>query len=243
MHERSGLFIPGGAPVAELPPWVDTDRRWGVGDTETASSFGYHLPSEIPEPNGDSAIDAYLATLAAAEREQFRLALTGPEVTHAATVRIPGTKLSEQVNNAYSPEGCLGLADSELSGDRNLQLALEQSVDRVRSTVDVAATADKDFQKVMKAWSDCFKSKGYVALDPVDAATRYYTPGERARSEELAAASADVECKQTTDFSHNWNSALDRALTVQESDAATVVTTWLEMKATMLHSAAEVAPR
>lgn len=231
-------------PQVALPPLEDWElndsRRWGVSDSSTALASGYHAPTPTQADNV-GAEDRYLATLSAAQRAKFYVALTGDQSKgppSAVAVKIPGTQLTERVSNSFTLSGCRPATEEKLSGDRMLWLALQAAVQKLATDADTRARASKQFIQTLKDWSTCFKARGFTAADPLIAAEFYSTPGPTPGPEEVNAAVADVACKAEVALGSAWSDALSEALAFTDDDLAQSLTAWLETKRVVLKNAA-----
>jgi hypothetical protein len=230
-------------PQVAFPPLEDWElndsRRWGVSDRSTALAFGYHPPRPTREESV-GAEDRYLATLSAAQRAMFYVALTGDQSKgppSAVVVKIPGTQLTERVSNSFTLSGCRPATEEKLSGDRMLWLALQAAVQKLATDADTKASASKQFVQVVKNWATCFKARGFTAADPLIAAEFYTTPGSSPGPEEVNAAVADVACKAEVALGSAWSEALSEALASTDGDLAQSLTAWLETKRVVLKNA------
>ncbi|MEU7137104.1 hypothetical protein [Streptomyces sp. NPDC046261] len=173
---KPGFTPPPAYTSANMP------RRYGVSDPAQARTHGYHLP-------GDDA-----RTPVAAEEEQtsedgHRVLFGGPSPTG------PGALVT--YNGKPVPAGgCAGQSVRALGGDLDEDLAAE-----LTGVSFEDSQQDPRVKDALTAWAACMNGKGHSVTHPVEAAR---TDSERATEQEIARATDDVTCKQSTDLVRTW---------------------------------------
>jgi len=176
-------------PPEVVDPGADGSRRWGVLDLETAQAVGFHPTADLQAQI--DASNAYAEALADGLAEQG-----------------PGRKQAYDDALAACGEAALG----QLGGPSTVaHSALVGQLSGWANQADIEAEASDGFQASLSVWSTCMQAAGYDDLiDPLMAIDRHYD-GEVAGSEEIAAAVADVTCKNEADLWGEWQRAMAAA--------------------------------
>ncbi|MER6481210.1 hypothetical protein [Streptomyces filamentosus] len=154
-------------------------RRYGLTDLAEAKEYGYRPPNpgwESTPPPGLDAPDAVTV-------------LQGRQGDGAVT-SFKGKALPEG--------GCTGEVDRKVGTlDANLVERLSaESFERSQQTPAVKAA--------MSQWSQCMKDRGYQVNNVWDTDKLHSPAAGTASPEEIKLATADVECKTTTDLVKAW---------------------------------------
>ncbi|WP_157553434.1 hypothetical protein [Jiangella gansuensis] len=153
------------------------ERRYSVTDPDVAARHGYHPPDTTDV------------------REEFYASHTEPEL--AALVG----------SGDGAPDGCLHQAEAATTaGDEAALRAGEELVSEVQADAWHGAMADPRVVEAFRAWSACMAEAGYRYDAPMDAnddPTWWRT--DTASAEEIATATADVACKESTGLIPVWS--------------------------------------
>ncbi|MFE3107024.1 hypothetical protein ACFXKJ_13625 [Kitasatospora indigofera] len=180
--------LPGPATAAE----TQTTHRYDPVDPADVAVNGYHSPDPAAgaKPSGAPSVDPdVLAVLGSG---------LGPDGRSA-----PGAA-TEYHGKPLPAGGCLGDAQHRLTaqggtgrdGDAAVAVNFE-SFERSR--------ADPRVEEVFRAWSGCMKERGYAYPTPADALKdARWAAADRPSAEEIATATADVECKARTNVVGVW---------------------------------------
>jgi len=175
-------------PPGAFPPPNNDDsnmaRRYGIADPAHAAKYGYTIGDENDVPDSGPRLSTAEISV-----------LTGRVALRPNAAKAPSTYRGKSI----PADGCQG-----------------ESVTRVGAAVDTGlpgrldyesltkSQADPRVQKVIGAWSDCMKSKGYTVDSPLNAADLAPHSSGEAGSAEITVATADVNCKQKTDLVKVW---------------------------------------
>lgn len=162
------------------------DRRYAVADPEVAAQHGYH-----PPPTGDV-------------RGEFYAAHTDAELEVLAGVTAEGAPAAR---DDVPDGGCLGVAARAIAVASEASLrAGQELVAAVQSDAWHAALADPRVIDAFAAWSACMARAGYAYAAPMDANDdpRWWT-SDTAGPDEVAAAVADIACKESTGLVPVWS--------------------------------------
>jgi|HigsolmetaAR201D_1030396.scaffolds.fasta_scaffold27975_2 hypothetical protein len=167
-------------------------RRYGLVDLDAAKVHGYRVPR--PEPTVDDQGPFNRApSFVISENQRFLLEGTG------FSGYRDGMPMPLDVNGQPLPDdGCLGEAQRTLAegAQPNFRLYNEFSA----KSYDLSSR-DSRVVAAVAAWSECMKGKGYTYAGVFDAVEDW---PEALSPEEIAAATADVECKIETNLVGIW---------------------------------------
>ncbi|MFI9237563.1 hypothetical protein [Streptomyces sp. NPDC053079] len=177
---KPGFAPPPAYTSANMP------RRYGVTDPAQARAHGYHL--------ADDARAARTAAGAAAEEEQtsedgHRVLFGGPSPTG------PGALVTYN-GKPVPPGGCAGQSVRALGGDLDEDLA-----DELTGLSFEDSQKDPRVKAALAAWASCMNGKGHSVTHPTEAAR---TDSEQPTAQEIARATDDVACKQSTALVRTW---------------------------------------
>ena len=177
------------APSASTEASLSSDdanmpRRYGITDKSQAAEFGYHAAVSDDAP-------PQVPSLSANEY----LVLTG------SAPRMPVGSALPSVDGKKIPSGgCAGSAMAQLGATIDTAL-----VDRLDTESLDKSQADPKVQAVLRLWSECMKAKGYTVSTPLRAPDLAPSSNEAApTAEEIAVATADVDCKAKTNLVAVW---------------------------------------
>ena len=181
---RAALTRAGSGTVADLG-YYGNKRRYGVTDRSIAARYGYHLVSQMTSaaPAGAPGFGQLTATM--------RAVLTGKSAPGRVNGRpVPAGGCARTAADALSPDGVLGEADvvAEVGGQSYRD-----------SFADPAVVA------AFGRWSSCMHGKGYAYRTPRDAGAEFDVNNSAVPAAEIAAAEADVACKQQTNLVAVWH--------------------------------------
>ncbi|BBH71278.1 hypothetical protein ACTI_79630 [Actinoplanes sp. OR16] len=166
-------------------------RRYGPTDAGDAGKYGYHSPSdiEIGKPKIDVAKEKENGSAA----QQMVLTGEGPD----------GKSAPDSVGGQKIPEGgCVGEADTQISPQNALGDAGPVS-QIARDSFD-RSLADPEVTAAFKEWSSCMSGSGYNYPTPKEAGGDFSTDTEKVSAKEIAAAKADVACKEKSGLIAAW---------------------------------------
>lgn len=154
-------------------------RRYGLTDLAEAKEYGYRPPhpgrESTPPPE-----------------------LYAPDAVTVLQARQGGSTITSFKGKALPEGGCIGEVDRKvgtLDADLVERLSAE-SFERSQETTAVKAA--------MGQWSLCMKDRGYQLNNVWDTDKLHSPAAGTASSEEIELATADVECKTTTNLIKIW---------------------------------------
>ncbi|MFJ2746239.1 hypothetical protein ACIO3O_42000 [Streptomyces sp. NPDC087440] len=163
------------------PPSADDanmPRRYGLSDLDEARERAYRLP-ETGEPPADEV------------------------VSEAANAALMGRSSSggQSASGGVPAGGCVGESERRIG-------ALDGSLaGRLNNESFEASKADPKVRAAVQSWSTCMRGKGYTVSTPLDAAKLVRVKGEpplNPSKREINVATADVECKKSTNLVDSW---------------------------------------
>ncbi|MEU0103570.1 hypothetical protein [Streptomyces sp. NPDC006267] len=160
------------------------DWRYGIHDLALAKIRGYK-PDAAQQVAYDKAMNAGAVD-----------GLTGGE--DSQTLEGGGVK---EVNGKKVPDGgCIGQADRKMGA----QAVQSETAQQVSAETFTKSKTDARVVKAFAAWSQCMKGDGYNYAEPLDASDdpRFSSPD--VTSEEIATATADIECRDKTNVTQVW---------------------------------------
>lgn len=164
-------------------------RRYGVTDATTAARYGYHLISHVMGAAPDVSPDTAPGL--------------GPLTDVMKTVLTGGKQPSGRVNGHQVPQGgCTREAADDLSPSGVLSesdVVAEVGGQSYRDSFAAPAVV-----AAFKQWSSCMRGRGYPYQTPRDAGAEFDVNTETVPPAEIAAAEADVTCKQQTHLVDIW---------------------------------------
>ncbi|MBO1413165.1 hypothetical protein [Streptomyces sp. FH025] len=178
------------APERTVNPasiWDNTNmaRRYGLTDRSQVERYGYDLPDEGWSPPPIPKMSAEELVMLTGRTEPK------PDAPEVSTT---------QNGTAVPRGGCMGESLDKVGGQ------LDTSVpDRLDAESFDTAKADDRVQQVIQQWSGCMAEKGYQVALPADAfklAPR--ATGSGPSKEEIAVATADLDCKERTGLVKVW---------------------------------------
>lgn len=164
-------------PTAGSAPGL-AERRYGLTNSAVAAVHGYHLgepPSDEP-PEAAGEVPEELLWGAA---------------TPAAT--IDGMPVP--------PDGCAGEATRTFGGD----IGDPELVQRINIESVQDAMSDPRVVAAFADWSDCMSQRGFDYATPWDPPGEDWFAEPEPSAEEIAVATADVECKEATEVITVWH--------------------------------------
>lgn len=209
-----------------LPEWDSQEyaEQYGYGATTGEELYG--TGEEWVDPNAD-----YLATMSESEQNAFYEALYG--VTPEADPEDP----EAEVEYNWEEAGCQGAASHEVYEQGQIwdDPAIQGYMDEMNAEYE-SLTDDPALRKALDAWTDCIAEAGFDFATPEEAQQSIYDemnalweavaptdpeavtdgesypePDEAAMAElktkELALASADYACKESSGYATAWETA------------------------------------
>ncbi|MFB9485275.1 hypothetical protein ACFFSH_38805 [Streptomyces filamentosus] len=163
-------------------------RRYGLTDLAEAKEYGYRPPHPGRESTPPPELDA-------------------PDAVTVLQGRQGDGAVTSFKGKALPEGGCTGEVDRKVGTlDANLVERLSaESFERSQKTTAVKAA--------MGQWSLCMKDRGYQVNDVWDTEKLHSPAADTASSEEIELATADVECKTTTNLVKVW---FDEETTIQK---------------------------
>ena len=185
--------------AAYVPDADFLDRRYGLVDPRIASERGY-----APIDLGVAGPMEYLPP-DPEEQRAYLEALRGEERTIDLVNTADGTVLG----TATIFGGCVGDANTAVFGSSDAYLAHmadDAAVQLMAQEAWVRAREGGAVQTATRAWSICMNERGYDFADPFEVFEIDW-PEPRPSDDEVATASADVECKQETGYTAAFTEA------------------------------------
>ncbi|MFE6750803.1 hypothetical protein ACFVGM_33465 [Kitasatospora purpeofusca] len=215
-------------PIARYLISPDEDRRIETARTALISScmkrFGFdYAPAAVGTKPDLMVRRYYLTDAASAAAQGYHWGGSANEKQRTAAPQPPAPEMQAVLGHgrggpaessapadrsyhgvAIPPGGCLGEADDTLTrGGGILQDDAGAMEINGRSFAD--SMADARVQAAFGAWSRCMKEKGQTYASPVDAVgdERWFS-SPTATAPEIAAATADIDCKQQNNVVGIW---------------------------------------
>ncbi|MFJ4792878.1 hypothetical protein [Kitasatospora purpeofusca] len=215
-------------PIAQYLISPDEDRRIETARTALIGScmkrFGFDYAPEANGTKPDLMVRRYYLTDAASAAVQgYHWGAPADRAQQSATPQPPAPEMQAVLGQgrdapadpaapagrtynglAIPPGGCLGEADDTLTrGGGILQDDAGALEINGRSFAD--SMADGRVKAAFAAWSRCMKEKGQTYASPVDAVgdERWFS-SPTATAPEIAAATADIGCKQQNNVVGIW---------------------------------------
>ncbi|GAA3501827.1 hypothetical protein GCM10019016_089340 [Streptomyces prasinosporus] len=164
--------------TAQSPDIGVMDRRYGIANSHTAQTYGYHFPT--PEAGRESG--------AASLSEAGRVALAGKPLA----------------DGTLDPDGgCIGEAKQRLAGS-DAEFGPDDAARKLNMESYARSQKDPRVLAVFRAWSACMAEKGYRYDSPMEAIDDPAFAGDKAASTEISTARADVGCKKKTGLVRTW---------------------------------------
>ncbi|MET8584822.1 hypothetical protein ABZX39_28690 [Streptomyces collinus] len=153
------------------------DRRYGIANSYTAATYGYHFPT----PRTGRANVQSLG-------EAGRIALRG----------------KPRADGRLDPDGgCVGEAKKRLAGDKGT-FGPDEIARRINMDSYVRSQKDPKVLAVFRTWSSCMAGKGYRYASPMDAIDDPRFGKAATGPAEISTARADVECKKKSGLVRTW---------------------------------------
>jgi hypothetical protein len=163
--------------VTDTPDIGVMDRRYGIANSYTAATYGYHFPT----PKTGRANVKSLG-------EAGRIALRGK----------PGA------DGLPDPDGgCVGEAKKRLAGDPDA-FGPDEAARRINLDSYTRSQKDPRVLAAFRSWSSCMAAKGYRYASPMDAIDDPRFGRAQTDPAEMSTARADVECKKKTGLVRTW---------------------------------------
>lgn len=168
---------------------LDEARQYlGTIDPQFASSFGFHSdPATLPPGHYDDQ-GRYWADLPKNPSPEYIRALTGSGPVSGSDPIKSGGCGQQAVDALW--QGSVADPDS--------------LVNTLQEEAQAAVSASADYQDALAAWRECVSDRGFPADIPLDMPNRYRSSTGEPSPNELAAAVADVECKQESTLFDTW---------------------------------------
>lgn len=174
--------------LAGIPPLDSVnERRYGLLDAQSAASHGYNVPdlgSDAPD-GSDTGWDP---------SETELLLVRGAEAGATVPLDIDGSPLPEG--------GCLGESNRLVEAGAPPRPANMELLNELTGESYQRSESDSRVRDAMSGWSDCMRRAGYDYRSIWEPNDRDWP--EPAGDEEIAAAVADVECKQEVNLVGIW---------------------------------------
>lgn len=163
----------------------------GPADLEVAKAYGYRTFTEMyPPPDGSGNQDIGVP----ADPSQATAFLAALDGTAPTVLNSAGPTLLEG--------GCFPQSwDAVYQGHAEEREALRMQLSVYADDMYSKYIADPQVLALNKAWSDCVATSGYSDASPREAREHWLSiGGDQPSSDELAAAIADVACKESTNY-------------------------------------------
>ncbi|MFB8235666.1 hypothetical protein ACFC58_03865 [Kitasatospora purpeofusca] len=215
-------------PIAEYLISPDEDRRIEAARTTLIGScmkrFGFDYAPVATGTKPDLMIRRYYLTDAASAAAQgYHWGAPADHKQQSAAPQPPAPEMravlghgrggptesaapAERTHNgiAIPPGGCLGEADDTLTRGGGI-LQDDAGALEINGQSFADSMADGRVKAAFAAWSRCMKEKGQTYASPVDAVSdeRWFS-SPTATAPEIAAATADIDCKQQNNVVGIW---------------------------------------
>jgi hypothetical protein len=154
------------------------DRRYGIANSHTAQTYGYHFPT--PKADRESAAKS---------------------LSQAGHVALVG---KQEADGSLDPDGgCIGEAKHRLAGSDD-EFGPDEKARELNMESYVRSQKDPRTLAAFRDWSSCMGAKGYRYDSPMKAIDDPAFGGEKASPTEISTARADVECKKKTGLVRTW---------------------------------------
>ncbi|MFC5217595.1 hypothetical protein [Streptomyces coerulescens] len=154
------------------------DRRYGIANSHTAQTYGYHFPT--PRTDRDGAAKSLSPA--------GRIALAG----------------QPEADGSLDPDGgCIGEAKRRLAGGDG-RFGPDKPARELNLESYARSQKDPRVLAVFRTWSSCMAAKGYRYDSPMDAIDDPAFGAEKTSPAEISTARADVECKKKTGLVRTW---------------------------------------
>ena len=188
-----------GETVPEINPLV---TMFSSGVLSEAQQYGYDLPPKYVGGEKPPPAEGNLN-----QSQAYIDALIGAEQDRPPLPPIDTGEGNSAIGPGYAPDSCVARACAALAIDDPRRVNIGYGSGLVSSLIADArarALADPRAVTVTQAWSTCMAGKGFQATIPIDFAN-LYSPGSKTynganKSAEIAAATADVQCKYETNY-------------------------------------------
>ncbi|MEU1481383.1 hypothetical protein ACFYZ8_34725 [Streptomyces sp. NPDC001668] len=175
MQDAGFTYRPEGT---ESPDIGVMDRRYGIANSHTAQSYGYHFPASK------------------ADRESAAKSLS-----QAGRVALVG---KPEADGSLDPDGgCIGEAKRRLAGS-DAEFGPDETARALNLESYARSQKDPRVLSAFRDWSSCMAAKGYRYDSPMDAIDDPAFAGEKASLTEISTARADVGCKKKTGLVRTW---------------------------------------
>ncbi|WP_326557156.1 hypothetical protein [Micromonospora sp. NBC_01796] len=185
-------------PESVSTPDVKHARLFGIVNAEEAASHGYRVPGMEAPPGATGPSNTKSATGGWNPSDDEFIVVRGVD-------RYTGqSKTGKKINSVPVPDGgCAGEAMRQLGeGGSATAPDLMELPSRLSSGAHQSAEKDSRVVAAFGAWSACMKEAGYEFSNPWEPNDKNW--GRQVTSEEIATATADVECRQSTRLVEIW---------------------------------------
>lgn len=181
--------------LPEIESADSDERRYGILDLKTASTFGYRAPS-VPGAAGSSN-DKDSPSAYNPDEQEF-VVMTGTRSDGAA---IPAAEIPKDAAGESLPSGgCASWAHRELTSGKMIDYDL---INQLSTDAGSATETDSRVQQAWAEWSTCMSNAGYDFKSPWEP-NNAAVEGTAADPEEIATAIADVNCRTQTNLVGRW---------------------------------------
>lgn len=166
------------------------ERRYAVADAEVAATYGYHPPETTDV------------------RREFYESHTAAELEVLVGVTADGAPVTARHGGKTVPDGgCLGQAALLTpTADQDALRSGEELVSGVQADAWHSALSDPRVVEAFAVWSACIAAAGYQYDAPMQANDDpAWWQSDTASAEEIATATADVACKESTGLIPAWS--------------------------------------
>lgn len=217
--ESQGFQLPLRRPVAAVP-----SLPYGLPENGDPSR-GFHLAP----PTAQTPIEE--PTLSADAQE----ALSEPDAWEVRPIVLPSGEAAEVVLDG----GCLGASRTTLFGGSERYF---QTMTAFRMLQDIGIAAEVEAQgapemlQLNSLWSACMTKAGFTFESPLAAWEYAWPPGPSL--DEIAAATADIQCKQSTSYTETADAIVNRIAERAIERNAGLLERWIELSGDVVSRAA-----
>lgn len=194
--KAKGLEVPAEKAKSAQPQEKPVTAGFGLVDREQAQTNGY-LPAGGVRVTAGSAtdIDELNKQLGLTSKDED-IRKYGKQWYEA----MYGTEPEAGADPAKGSGGCveaISAIDREVMGNADIDLPARLSTEARSKT-----SAHEKVAAAAAAWSECMKGKGFTYPSPQQAQSKKWP--QPVSAEEIATATADVDCKQQTNYAAVW---------------------------------------
>ncbi len=208
--ESQGFQLPLRQPVAAQP-----SLPYGLPEDGDASR-GFHLA----QPAGDTPVEE--PPLSAQAQE----ALSNPDAWEVRSITLPSGEAAEVVLDG----GCLGASREAIFGGAEPYFETMTAFHMLQDLGIAAAVEAQGAPEMLQlnaSWAACMTNAGFSFDNPLAAWDFAWPSGPT--PDEIAAAQADIQCKQSTSYTNSADAIVNRIANLKLENNAGLLERWTEL--------------